>query len=72
MCDGKVGIVDSVQQTVPKPNNVDADLRPPTKMNAAINPKYSFVETFDRIPFTGTTEKMRYCQPDSQSVNPMK
>jgi hypothetical protein len=32
-------------------------------MNAAINPKYGFVKTFDRILFTRTTEKMRYCRP---------
>jgi hypothetical protein len=38
-------------------------------MNAAMNPKYGFVETFDHIPFTGTMEKMQYCWPDGQSVN---
>jgi len=36
-------------------------------MSATVNPKYGFVDTFDRIPFTGTTEKMRYCHP--RSVN---
>jgi hypothetical protein len=38
-------------------------------MNATPNPKSGFVETFDCIPFTGTTEKMRYCCPDGRSVN---
>ncbi len=38
-------------------------------MSATVNPKYGFVDTFDRIPFTGTTEKMRYCCPDGRSVN---
>ncbi len=45
---------------IPEPNNVDADLRPPTKMNATVNPKYGFVERFDRLLFTGTIEKMWY------------
>jgi hypothetical protein len=56
-------------KSVPEPNTVDADLRLPTKMNATMNPKYSFVEMFDRIPFTGRTEKMWYCWPDGQSIN---
>jgi hypothetical protein len=51
-------------EPVPKPNTVDADLRPPTKMNANMNPIYGFVETFDCIPFTRTMEKMRYCWLD--------
>ena len=34
-----------------------------------VNPKYGFVETFDRIPFTGMMEKMWYCRPDGRSVN---
>jgi hypothetical protein len=38
-------------------------------MNATMNPKYGFVETFDRILFTRTTEKMRYRWPDGRSVN---
>ncbi len=54
---------------VPEPNNDNDTLPPPTKMNATPNPKYGFVETFDRIPFTETTEKMRYCRPDGRSVN---
>jgi hypothetical protein len=41
---------------VPEPENADANLRPPTERNAALNPKYGFVETFDCILFTGTTE----------------
>ncbi len=51
-------------EPIPKPNTVDADLRPPTKMNAAMSPKYGFVETFDHIPFTGTMEKMQFCRLD--------
>lgn len=43
---------------VPEPDNINSSLQPPTKMNAAINPKYCFVETFDCIPFMGMTEKM--------------
>ncbi len=49
---------------VPKPNTVSADLRPLAEMNATMNPKYGFVETFDCILFTGTLEKMRYHQPN--------
>ncbi len=40
--------------------NADRSHRPPAEMNQDVNPKYGFVETFDRIPFTGTNEKMRY------------
>jgi hypothetical protein len=54
---------------IPEPNNDNDTLRPLTKMNTTPNPKYGFVETFDRIPFTETTEKMRYCRPDGRSVN---
>jgi hypothetical protein len=58
---------------IPKPKNPDANLRPPTKMNAApINPKYGFVETSDRLSFTGTMEKMRYFWPDGQDVHRVK
>jgi hypothetical protein len=58
------------ESPVPEPTNDDETLRPPTEMNANPNPKYGFVETFDRIPFTGTTEKMLYCCSFSgQSVN---
>ncbi len=56
-------------ESVPKPNTVDADLWSSTRMNATMNPKYGFVETFDRIPFTGMMEKMQYHQPDGRSVN---
>ncbi len=59
-------------EPVLKPNNVDADLWLPTKMNATMNPKYGFVEMFDCMPFTGMTEKMRYCWPDSLSVNRLR
>ncbi len=38
---------------VPEPENDDGSLRPPTEMDAAVNPKYT--------PFTGMTEKMQYC-----------
>ncbi len=49
---------------VPELDNDDGSLRPPTKMSATVNPKYGFIDMFDLIPFTGTTEKMRYCHPD--------
>ena len=54
---------------IPKPNNYNRSLWPSTEMNAAINPKYGFIETFDCIPFTRTTKKMQYCRPDRQPVN---
>jgi hypothetical protein len=57
---------------VPESDNDDGSLRPTTEMNAAVNPKYGFVETFSCIPFTGTTEKMRYCCPDGRSVNRLR
>jgi len=56
------------ESPVPEPTNVDETLRPPTEMNANPNPKFGFVETFDHIPFTGTTEKMMYCSPCGRSV----
>ena len=37
---------------VPKPDSDNGSLRPPTEMNATVNPEYGFVETFDHIPFT--------------------
>jgi hypothetical protein len=49
---------------VPESSNNDNTLQPPTKINATLNPKYGFVKMFNRIPFTGTTKKMRYCRPD--------
>jgi hypothetical protein len=54
--------------------NADPSHRPPTKMNQDVNPKYGFVETFDRIPFTGTNKKMRYKRPthDSARLNQKK
>ena len=51
---------------VPEPENADANLRPPTERNAALNPKYGFVEMFTCIPFTGTTKKMQYCCPEGR------
>ena len=54
---------------IPEPDNDDGNLRPPTEMNADPNPKYGFIETFNRIPFTGTTEKMRYYRPNGRSIN---
>ena len=48
----------------PEPDNADLSLRPPTERDGGvIMPKFGFVETFDRMPFTGTTEKMRYAKP---------
>jgi hypothetical protein len=43
--------------------NADPSHRPPTKMNQDVNLKYDFVETFNQMPFTGTTKKMRYGRP---------
>ena len=41
-------------KNVPEPTNKDRNLRPPTEMtNDTINPKFGYVETLDRIPFTG-------------------
>jgi hypothetical protein len=57
------------ESPVPEPTNDDETLWPPTEMNANPNPKYGFVEMFDRIPFTGTTEKMLYCRQCGRSVN---
>ncbi len=37
-----------------------------------VTPKFGFVETFDRMPFTGTTEKMRYTRPKGASSNRKK
>jgi len=54
---------------VPEPENSYTNLRPPTERNAALNPKYGFIETFNCIPFTGTTEKMQYCRPEGRSVH---
>ena len=56
------------ESPVPEPTNDDGTLRPPTEMNAVPNPKYGFIETFDRIPFTGTTEKMLYRRPCGRSI----
>ena len=38
--------------------NEDTTLRPPSKRDAPINPKYGYDETFDRRPFTGTNAKL--------------
>ena len=46
------------EHPVPEPENADASHRPPTERDVAINPKYGFVETFVRVPFSGTTEKI--------------
>ncbi len=48
--------------------NSDPSHRPPTEMNQDVNPKYDFVETFNRMPFTGTTEKMCYGRPPCDSA----
>ncbi len=47
-------------EPIPLPENGDPGHRPPTEMDGSLNPKYGMKETFDRRPFTGTTEKMRY------------
>lgn len=54
---------------VPEPENADSSHRPPTERDGIVTPKYGFVETFDRMPFTGTTEKMRYTRPKGASSN---
>ncbi len=54
---------------IPQPDNGDGNLQSPTKMYASVNPKYGFIETFDHIPSTGTTEKMWYCCPNGRSIN---
>jgi hypothetical protein len=62
-------LLNRCENPMPEPTNADGSLRPPTEMNDTINPKFGFIETFDRIPFTGTTEKMRYVRPEGRSVN---
>jgi len=57
---------------VPEPENEDSTHRPPTERDAAINPKYGFVETFVRVPFSGMTEKMLYIRPSGREVNRKK
>eukprot|EP00956_Cyclotella_meneghiniana_P025071 scaffold51490_cov40-Cyclotella_meneghiniana.AAC.2 len=54
---------------VPMPENSDASLRPPTEQDAPITAKYDFVETFDRIPFTGDTKDMGYINKRSPRKN---
>jgi hypothetical protein len=44
---------------ITEPTNEDADLHPPTERDAPVNPKYEFIERFDRIPFSGTTKNMK-------------
>jgi len=57
---------------VPEPENEDQQHRPPTEMGPVVNRKFGFKETFDRLPFTGTTEKMRYTRPMGASSNRRK
>jgi hypothetical protein len=57
---------------VPEPENVDLSHRAPTERDATINRKYGFTETFVRVPFTGTTEKMAYVRPEGINANRMK
>jgi hypothetical protein len=59
-------------QPVPEPENEDQQHRPPTEMGAVVNRKSSCKETFDRLPFTGTTEKMRYTWPKGASSSRKK
>jgi len=60
------------EHPVPEPENEDSTNRPPTERDATINPKYGCEETFVRVPFSGTTEKMLYVRPNSRSVNRKK
>jgi hypothetical protein len=57
---------------VPEPENTDSSLRPPTERDGIVTPKFGFVETFDCMPFTGTTEKMRYTRPKGAWSNRKK
>ena len=50
---------------ITEPINEDLSLRPPTEMDAPVNPKYGYDEKFDRIPFTGTTKHMTYMSAKS-------
>ena len=47
--------------------NADDSLRPLTKRDAPVNPKFKYNETFERVPFSGTTKDMTYmaahCSP---------
>ena len=45
---------------VTEPTNADASLRPPTERDAPVTKKFGYDELFDRIPFTGTNEKIMY------------
>jgi len=45
---------------ISEPTNEDSNLRPPTEREGGYNRKYGYDERFDRMPFTGTTEKMQY------------
>ena len=45
---------------VTEPTNADASLRPPTERDAPVTKKFGYDELFDRIPLTGTTEKITY------------
>ena len=43
---------------IQEPINEDGTLRPPTKRDAPVNPKYGCGNIFDRHPFTGTDAKL--------------
>ncbi len=57
---------------IPKPENQDRSLRPPTELDGSTNPKYAMKETFVRGTFTGTTEKMRYAFANKLLMAPPK
>ena len=45
---------------VTEPTNADVSIRPLTKRDAPVTKKFGYDELFDRIPFTGTNEKIMY------------
>jgi hypothetical protein len=60
------------KEPVPEPKNEDQQHHPPTKMSAVVNHKFVFNETFDRLLFTGTTEKMPHTHSKGASLNRKK
>ena len=45
---------------IPYPVNEDANLCPPTKRDAPVNPSYGSYDKFEWQPFEGTMEKLSY------------
>jgi hypothetical protein len=55
-----MGTLNSRDEPLPQPVNVDENLRPPTEMDGFFKPKFAMKETFVHGVFTGTTKKMRF------------